>query len=361
MRSENVGLQLSESLDVVQIERVSFDEAVLPPFNSLLKLGDRLVAINGIDKNLTVRSVQTMIKEARPPIWLRFKAFDDETRSIKTIEEFEFDVTFTDMIEAPGIYFTDDFIVKKSNVRGVEVGDLLVAINGKMISYRSTVSEVDRVVRGLGKALACHLTYCTIVHDPNSDRYTLRSLRFRPPFLEYRPIVHIYRTIDAVKDEDEEESTVLARKRRRLYFYTSKDTVDVAAPAFSVPFEYAEFGHRVMPCGLYHVKLVSDDDERACGPVSVDDSPDDYFLFAKRGTCRYVDKIRNMQTAGAAASIVVNSYATVHAMPSGEDDEGYDIRIPAVMVGMYFRGDAEQNEGELWQFLRENTFWVSAC
>ena len=90
---------MSESLDVVQIERVSFDEAVLPPFNSLLKLGDRLVAINGIDKNLTVRSVQTMIKEARPPIWLRFKAFDDETRSIKTIEEFEFDVTFTDMIE----------------------------------------------------------------------------------------------------------------------------------------------------------------------------------------------------------------------------------------------------------------------
>ena len=146
-----------------------------------------------------------------------------------------------------------------------------------------------------------------------------------------------------------------------MYFYTSKDTVDVAAPAFSVPFEYAEFGHRVMPCGLYHVKLVSDDDERACGAVSVDDSPDDYFLFAKRGTCRYVDKIRNMQTAGAAASIVVNSFATVHAMPSGEDDEGYDIRIPAVMVGMYFRGDAEQNEGELWQFLRENTFWVSAC
>ena len=54
-------------------------------------------------------------------------------------EEFEFDVTFTDMIEAPGIYFTDDFIVKKSNVRGVEVGDLLVvALNDLRLTPRRT-------------------------------------------------------------------------------------------------------------------------------------------------------------------------------------------------------------------------------
>jgi len=356
VRSENVGLQLSESLVVQKIDRVSFDEAVLPPFNSLLKLGDELVAINGIEKNLTIRSVQTMIKETKPPIWLRFKAFDDETRSIKTIEEFEFDVIFTDMIEAPGIYFTDDFIVKKSNVRGVEVGDLLVAVNGKAISYRSTVSEVNRIVRGLGKALECQLTYCSIVNSQYGIRYTLRSLRFRPPFLEYRPSVHIYRTIE----EDDVKS-----KQRRLYFYTSNDSLATSAPAFSVPFKYAEFGHRVVPCGLYRVVLASFDDDRACGALTIESSraaDGEYMLFAKRGTCRYVDKVRNMQTAGAATAVVVNSYTTIHTMQASEKDEGYDIRIPALMVGLYFRDDAEHSEGELlWSLLSKNSFWVSVC
>jgi subtilisin family serine protease len=52
-----------------------------------------------------------------------------------------------------------------------------------------------------------------------------------------------------------------------------------------------------------------------------------------RGTCTFVTKIRNAQTAGAVAAVVYNNVPNADPITMGDDGTGADISIPAVMVG----------------------------
>lgn len=366
IRTSNVGLQLSESLRVQKIDLRLFRTATLSPFVSLLRIGDTLVGIDG-NTNLTITNIQRMIQAATPPIWLRFKAYDGRERKIKTIEDFEFNVTFVDLAVAPELELNKDNVVLATNIPGVEKGDALVSLNEKPVRGRSTY-EINHIVRSLGKILACKLSYCGVIDDPNGEK--LRQMRFRPRFLEYRPPIRIYRRIDS---QDAIDGT-----DRRLKFYTSPNDHDGGA-LFAVPYEHAEFGRQALPCGIYRAATPSTPE--ACGALHVDahshredgnrsmtteandeDANRGFVLFAMRGGCRYVDKVRNMQAASASVAVVINTYASVHAMPSGEENnDAYDVKIPAVMVGRYYQGDAHMREGSLWDMLSERDLYVSAC
>jgi hypothetical protein len=58
------------------------------------------------------------------------------------------------------------------------------------------------------------------------------------------------------------------------------------------------------------------------------------FMIAKRGQCSFVQKIRNMENAGAAAGIIVDDHAEdISTVLMSDDGTGGGIRIPSMLVG----------------------------
>ena len=57
------------------------------------------------------------------------------------------------------------------------------------------------------------------------------------------------------------------------------------------------------------------------------------FMLADRGSCSFVQKVRNMEDAGAAVGIVVdNSDESVDNVVMSDDGSGAGIRIPSMLI-----------------------------
>jgi minor extracellular serine protease Vpr len=69
----------------------------------------------------------------------------------------------------------------------------------------------------------------------------------------------------------------------------------------------------------------------ACSPITTNLSG--MIPLIARGTCTFVTKVRNAQSAGAIAAVVYNNVANSDPITMGDDGSGADITIPAVMVG----------------------------
>lgn len=58
------------------------------------------------------------------------------------------------------------------------------------------------------------------------------------------------------------------------------------------------------------------------------------FMIADRGDCSFVDKVRNMEDAGAAVGIVVDFFnEDVEGVVMSDDGTGAGIRIPSMLIG----------------------------
>jgi len=57
-------------------------------------------------------------------------------------------------------------------------------------------------------------------------------------------------------------------------------------------------------------------------------------MIADRGDCSFVDKVRNMEDAGAAVGIVVDfNNEDVEGVVMSDDGTGAGIRIPSMLIG----------------------------
>lgn len=57
------------------------------------------------------------------------------------------------------------------------------------------------------------------------------------------------------------------------------------------------------------------------------------FMLADRGECSFVQKVRNMEDAGAAVGIVVdNSDENIENIVMSDDGTGAGIRIPSMLI-----------------------------
>ena len=57
------------------------------------------------------------------------------------------------------------------------------------------------------------------------------------------------------------------------------------------------------------------------------------FLLADRGGCSFVDKVRNMEDAGAAVGIVIdNSDENIEEIVMSYDGTGAGIRMPSMLI-----------------------------
>jgi hypothetical protein len=57
------------------------------------------------------------------------------------------------------------------------------------------------------------------------------------------------------------------------------------------------------------------------------------FMIADRGGCSFVQKVRNMEDAGAAVGIVIdNSEEDVENVVMSDDGTGAGIRIPSMLI-----------------------------
>jgi hypothetical protein len=57
------------------------------------------------------------------------------------------------------------------------------------------------------------------------------------------------------------------------------------------------------------------------------------FMLADRGDCSFVSKVRNMEDAGAAVGIVVDSTdENVEDLIMSDDGSGAGIRIPSMLI-----------------------------
>lgn len=56
-------------------------------------------------------------------------------------------------------------------------------------------------------------------------------------------------------------------------------------------------------------------------------------MLADRGECSFVDKVRNMEDAGAAIGIVIdNTDEPIETVVMSDDGSGAGIRIPSMMI-----------------------------
>jgi len=57
------------------------------------------------------------------------------------------------------------------------------------------------------------------------------------------------------------------------------------------------------------------------------------FMLADRGGCSFVDKVRNMEDAGAAVGIVVDSSdEDINEIIMSDDGTGAGIRMPSMLI-----------------------------
>lgn len=58
------------------------------------------------------------------------------------------------------------------------------------------------------------------------------------------------------------------------------------------------------------------------------------FFVAERGTCSFVQKVRNMENVGVAVAIVIdNSLEMIDDILMSDDGTGNGIRIPSMLIG----------------------------
>ena len=80
------------------------------------------------------------------------------------------------------------------------------------------------------------------------------------------------------------------------------------------------------------------DDPNACKefPDEIFNRTEDVspFFLANRGTCSFVQKVRNMENAGVAVSIIIdNRNELVDEILMSDDGTGGGIRIPSMLIG----------------------------
>ncbi len=116
--------------------------------------------------------------------------------------------------------------------------------------------------------------------------------------------------------------------RMQMYLWTGRGTNQVLANGKTYLAEGADFGPDLSTTGI--TAPLSANLGLACDPISTD--LNGKIALVSRGTCTFVTKVRNAQTAHAVAVIVVNN---VDSPPSimGDDGTSSDITTPAIMVG----------------------------
>ena len=98
-------------------------------------------------------------------------------------------------------------------------------------------------------------------------------------------------------------------------------------------FGYFPFGQSLM--GHLHYNAT---DSQVCDEVEEIDRREDIspFFLAKRGSCSFVQKVRNMENSGAAVAIIVdNRYEMTDDIIMSDDGTGGGIRIPSMLIGEY--------------------------
>ena len=72
--------------------------------------------------------------------------------------------------------------------------------------------------------------------------------------------------------------------------------------------------------------IINQDAFAAVSPVKI--------MIARRGSCTFVDKVRNAERAGATLLVVVDSRVeNVTNVIMGDDGTGSGIRIPSMLIG----------------------------
>ncbi|MFQ5856383.1 MAG: S8 family serine peptidase [Anaerolineae bacterium] len=105
----------------------------------------------------------------------------------------------------------------------------------------------------------------------------------------------------------------------------------------------ANFGPSLQEAGTIADDVVYTEPAKACEEITNIEAIDEKIALVDRGDCTFVTKVRNAQTAGAVAVIVVNNVA---GPPIGmaDDGSGSDITIPTVMIS---QSDGDLIKGEL--------------
>jgi len=98
-------------------------------------------------------------------------------------------------------------------------------------------------------------------------------------------------------------------------------------------FGFIPYGQTIM--GKIHY---DPDDPNACKefPDEIFNRTEDVspFFLANRGTCSFVQKVRNMENAGVAVSIIIdNRNELVDEILMSDDGTGGGIRIPSMLIG----------------------------
>ncbi|MEM6784321.1 MAG: T9SS-dependent M36 family metallopeptidase [Bacteroidota bacterium] len=139
-----------------------------------------------------------------------------------------------------------------------------------------------------------------------------------------------------------------SRPRMQMYIWTAA-LFDIVAPegvAGTYPSGPASFGPTFPSVPLTgEVALAEDEEFLALGCTRLaNDDLDGQIVMLERGSCNFVDKVRNAQAAGAAAAIIFNCEPGADGcstnnpgegiismgLPAGDDDS--DITIPSVFV-----------------------------
>jgi len=99
-------------------------------------------------------------------------------------------------------------------------------------------------------------------------------------------------------------------------------------------FGYFPFGQSLM--GHLHYNAT---DSEVCDELDGElDRREDIspFFLARRGSCSFVQKVRNMENIGAAVAIIVdNRYEMTDEIIMSDDGTGGGIRIPSMLIGEY--------------------------
>jgi hypothetical protein len=80
--------------------------------------------------------------------------------------------------------------------------------------------------------------------------------------------------------------------------------------------------------------------EKGCDEYSLEDKTElarsadiSPFYLAKRGTCSFVQKVRNMENIGVAVGIIIDDKAeTIEKVVLSDDGTGGGIRIPSMLI-----------------------------
>jgi hypothetical protein len=103
---------------------------------------------------------------------------------------------------------------------------------------------------------------------------------------------------------------------------------------------YANFGY--IPYGQTIMGKIHHDikNEKGCDEYSLEDRTElarsadiSPFYLAKRGTCSFVQKVRNMENIGVAVGIIIDDKAeTIEKVVLSDDGTGGGIRIPSMLI-----------------------------